>query len=397
MNRAKNYDDKVHCIADLEKVANENLEPMARDFYSGGSMDLGTVRENQSSYDKYRLRPRVMVDVSNVDTTTTCLGAKVAFPLGFSPAANHGMAHPDAELGTSRAAAKKGVNMILSSWSNSSSKDVIDQGKNSGNAYGQQLSVVKHDPTNMSIIKNAEACGYKALFVSVDCPWLGRRLNEMKNDFRLPDHLNFPSYPWIKSDNMVSDDDRTQYHPSLKWDSIRYLKTKTTMQIWLKGILTPEDAALAVEAGADGILVSNHGGRQLDGAMSTLDALPDVVEAVAGRIPVHIDGGIRRGSDIFKALALGADHCWVGRIPLWGLAYKGEEGVSIALNILHDEFRTVMALMGCTKVEDIRPEHLARMGPDGALHKVHVNVPPKTRAILDKVVDSTTVNLPAKL
>lgn len=375
MNRAKAYDDKVHSIADLEEQANKHLHPMARDFYSGGSMDLGTVRENKSTYDKYRLRPRVMVDVSHVDTTSECLGAKVAFPLGFSPAANHGMAHPDGECGTSRAAAKKGVNMILSSWSNASSKDVIDQGKNSGNAYGHQLSVVKHDPTNMEIIKNAEKAGYKALFISVDCPWLGRRLNEMKNDFKVPEHLNFPNYPWINSAEMVSDDDRTQYDPRLTWDYVREIKKKTTMQIWLKGILTPEDAVAAVEAGADGILVSNHGGRQLDGAMSTLDALPDIVKAVKGRIPVHIDGGIRRGSDIFKALALGADHCWVGRVPLWGLAYKGEEGVSIALNILHDEFRTVMALMGCTKVEDIGPQHLARMGPDGALYRVDREYP----------------------
>lgn len=370
MNRAKTHDVNIHCIADLEAAANEKLTPMARDFYSGGSMDLNTVRENKSSYDRYRLRPRVMVDVSDVDTSTICLGAKVAFPLGISPAANHGMAHPDAELGTSRAAAKKGVNMILSSWSNSSSQDVIAQGKHSSNAYGQQLSVVKHDPTNLLIIRNAELVGYKALFVSVDCPWLGRRLNEMRNGFRLPDHLNFPSYPWISSDNMVSDDDRTQYHPSLTWEYVRYLKLKTTMQIWLKGILTAEDAAAAVEAGADGILVSNHGGRQLDGAMSTLDALPEVVAAVRGRIPVHIDGGIRRGSDVFKALALGADHCWVGRVPLWGLAYNGEDGVSLALNILHDEFKVVMALMGCAKVADIRPEHLARMGPDGLLHRV---------------------------
>lgn len=177
-------------------------------------------------------------------------------------------------------------------------------------------------------------------------------------------------YPWMNAHKMLSDDKRTKFEAGLTWDFVRYLKSKTKLQIYLKGILTGEDAALAVEAGADGIVVSNHGGRQLDGAMATLDALPEIVEAVKGRIPLHIDGGIRRGSDIFKALALGADHCWVGRIPLWGLAYKGEAGVSIALNILHDEFRTVMALMGCTKIEDIKPEHLARFGPDGALHRV---------------------------
>lgn len=377
MNRAVTYDERIHCIADLEKAANEILTPMARDFISGGSMDLQTLGENKATYDRYKLRPRVMVDVTSVDTTTTCLGSNVAFPLGISPSANHGMAHPDAELGTSRAAAKKGVNMILSSWTNSSPKDVAKQGENSGIAYAHQLSVVMDEPTNMSIIKNAEECGYKALFISVDCPWLGRRLNEMKNSFTVPLHLKYPCYPWIDSTNMVSDDIRTQYDASLTWDYIRQLKKKTNMQIWLKGILTAEDAALAVDAGADGILVSNHGGRQLDGAMSTLEALPDIVEAVKGRIPVHIDGGIRRGSDIFKALALGADYCWIGRIALWGLAYNGEKGVSLALNILHDEFRLVMALMGCKTVSDIKPEHLARLGADGRLTKLTSKPPAK--------------------
>lgn len=369
MNRAVTYDEKVHSISDLEAEANEKLPPMVRDFYNGGSMDLQTLNGNKAAYDNYRFRPRVMVDVTEVDTTTDCLGSKVAFPLGFAPAANHGLAHADAELGTSRAAAKKRVNMVLSSWSNTPSKDVSFQGKDVGISYVQQLSAVKDEETNLKIVRTAEEAGYKALFLSVDCPWLGRRLNEMKNTFTLPPHLNFPSYPFI-TQNMVSFDDRTQYATSITWSYIQELKKKTNMQIWLKGILTAEDALNAVEAGADGVVVSNHGGRQLDGSMCTLDALPEVVEAVQGRIPVHIDGGIRRGSDIFKALALGADYCWVGRIPLWGLAYKGQAGVELALNILHDEFRLVMALMGCTSVKDIKPEHLARMGTDGRFRKV---------------------------
>lgn len=370
MNRAQTYDDRVHTIADLEEAANEKLEPMTRDFYNGGSMELRTLAENKTAYDRYRLRPRVMVDVNHVDTSTDCLGTLVAFPLGLSPTACHGMAHSDAEVGTAKAAAKKNVNMVLSSWSNTPAEKVIQAGSFGKNAYAQQLSVLSDEQTNLDIINEAERCGYKALFVSVDTPWLGRRLNELRNSFELPDHLGFPMYPWMNAHKMLSDDKRTKFEAGLTWDFVRYLKSKTSLQIYLKGILTGEDAALAVEAGADGIVVSNHGGRQLDGAMATLDALPEIVAAVKGRIPVHIDGGIRRGSDIFKALALGADHCWVGRIPLWGLAYKGEEGVRIALNILHDEFRTVMALMGCTKIEDIKPEHLARFGPDGALHRV---------------------------
>lgn len=377
MNRAITYDDKVHCINDLEIEANKKLSPMVRDFFGGGSMDLNTVRENKSAYDRYSLRPRVMVDVTEVDTSTTCLGNKVAFPLGFSPSANHGLAHPDAERGTSRAAAKKGINMALSSWTNTPPREVVEQGKEAGISYAHQLSAIKDEEVTMSIIRNAEAAGFKAIFLSVDCPLLGRRLNEMKNTFTLPADCTFPCYPFIKGGDMVSDDIRTQYETNITWPYIRELKKKTKLEIWLKGILTGEDAEMAVNAGADGIIVSNHGGRQLDGALSTLDALPDVVASVNGRIPVHIDGGIRRGSDIFKALALGADHCWVGRVAVWGLAYKGEDGVSIALNILHDEFRLVMALMGCTSVKDIKPEHLARMTSDGTFRRVMRRAEPK--------------------
>lgn len=370
MNRAKTYDPNVLTIADLEAAANAKLPAMTRDFYNGGSMELRTLAENKSAFDKYRLRPRVMKDVSVVDTSTECLGAKVAFPLGFSPTACHGLAHSDAEKGTSRAAARKGVNMVLSSWSNTPATEVILEGEQSSNAYAQQLSVLSDEQTNLDFVTSAEKAGYKAVFVSVDTPWLGRRLNELRNSFELPDHLGFPMYPWMNAHKMLSDDKRTKFEAGLTWDYVRFLKLKTTLPIRLKGILTAEDAALAVEAGADGIVVSNHGGRQLDGAMATLDALPEVVAAVNGRIPVHIDGGIRRGSDIFKALALGADHCWVGRIALWGLAYNGEEGVNLALDILHDEFRTVMALMGCSKVSDIGPHHLAIFGRDGVIRRV---------------------------
>lgn len=372
MNRATVYDDKVYCISDLEREATLKLPPMARDFYNGGSMDLKTVAENKSAYDRYRLRPRVMIDVSKVDPSTECLGSNVSFPLGFSPSANHGMTHPDAEAGTSRAAAKKGVNMVLSSWTNTPPSIVVQQGIHSENSYAHQLSIVKDEETNMSIIRNAEAAGFKALFVSVDCPWLGRRLNEMKNCLTLPEDCSFPCFPFLESGaSMITDDPRLQYAANLEWSFVKDLKKKTKLQIWLKGILTAEDAELAIQAGADGIVLSNHGGRQLDGALATIDALPEIVKQVKGRIPVHIDGGIRRGSDIFKALALGADYCWVGRVALWGLAYKGEEGVSIALNILYDEFCLVMALMGCKSIKDIGPQHLARMATDGTFHKLN--------------------------
>lgn len=356
------YDAKVHTIKDLEEAATVKLLPLTRDYYNGGSMYNVTLKDNQTSYDQYRFRPRVLRDVSEVDTSIISMGKKNAFPLGIAPAACHGMAHPDAELGTSRAAAKKGVNMILSTWSNSSLEDVINQGKGE-TTYCQQINLMKDDTINLSLIKKAEECGYEAVIITVDTPWVGRRLSEFKNPFNLSRFLNFPNFPEMTQKRMLSLDEKHQLKMDLTWEYIKFLKSKTSLKMWIKGIATGEDAALAVEHGMDGIIVSNHGGRQLDGAISTLESLPEVVEAVNGRIPVHIDGGIRSGTDIFKALALGADFCWVGRIPLWGLAYNGEQGVSLALNILHDEFRNTMALAGVTRVEDIGPEHLARVRP----------------------------------
>lgn len=365
MNRAAAYDTRVFSIADLEAEGSARMNPMARDYVNGGSMDLQTIRDNQGAYDRFRLRPRMMIDVTKVDPSTISLGRRVTFPLGVGPAAGHGLAHEDAEMGTARAVAAKGINMGLSTWANTSIEDIAEAGRAAGTFYGQQLSMVKDEETNLSIIRRAEAAGFKAVFISVDCPWLGRRLNEQRNGFRYPAHLKWPNVPHISGGTLTSDDPRTQYETNLKWEHVRWFKQHTKLQIWLKGILTGEDAALAVEAGADGIIVSNHGGRQLDGVCATMDALADVVDSVRGRIPVHVDGGIRRGSDIFKALALGADYVWIGRIPFWGLAYNGEAGVKLALDILYDEFLLCMALMGCRNVKEIKRSHLALMGSDG--------------------------------
>ncbi|CAO1612791.1 unnamed protein product [Sympodiomycopsis kandeliae] len=372
MNRQPPHDKLVHCIADLEEQARLKLAPMVRDFYGGGSMDLQTLRENQTSYERYRLRPQVMRDTTSVDPSTVCLGARNSMPLGFSPAANACLAHPDGEVGNSRAASAQGINMVLSTWSNKSLEEVASQGRNSTKttAYAQQMSLVRDRSINTQIIKRAEAAGYKALFISVDCSWLGRRLNEFRNNFTLPEEVGFPNVPDIDPHNMVDNDERIVYETNLVWEHVQWFKSQTKLQVWLKGILTAEDAARAVEAGADGIVVSNHGGRQLDGTLATIDALPEVVEAVRGRIPVHIDGGIRRGSDIFKALALGADYCWIGRIPLWGLAYNGSDGVAMAVKILYDELRTVMALMGCRTVDEIGASHLAVLQGDGRYRKL---------------------------
>ncbi|WVQ72874.1 hypothetical protein IAR50_002435 [Cryptococcus sp. DSM 104548] len=368
--RPTTIDDKVFCIADLQEAARANLPKKHLDYIEGGAMDLITLNDNMNSFNRYRLLPRVMKDVNDVDTSSECWGVKTSFPMGLSPTGLHGVAHPDRELGTSRAAAKNGINMCLSSWANSGVQEVVEQGAQYSNAYGMQLSVVKDPEINLYIMRNAEAAGAKVLWITVDLPILGRRLNEYRNKFQVPDGLDMPIFPPGANWRNAGEDPRMAYDRGLTWERVKWFKENTKMAIWLKGIMDPEDAKLAVDAGADGIVVSNHGGRQLDGISSTLSALPGVVDAVAGRIPVHFDGGIRRGADIFKALALGADHVFVGRAVLYGLAYNGEAGVDVAIKLLQREFLDTMIMVGVNKVKDIGRHHLAIVNHDGSLSRL---------------------------
>ncbi|GMK54820.1 hypothetical protein CspeluHIS016_0114060 [Cutaneotrichosporon spelunceum] len=365
MNRLQCHDPRVVCIADLQREATKKLGKVYGEYYNEGSMDLITLNDNVAAFDRVRLRPRVCIDVSAVDMSTECFGTRVSMPLGFSPAAFQAMAHPIGEIGTSRAAAKARVNMVLSTYATASVADVTAQGR--GNAYGMQLSMVVDWDANLHIVRNAERAGCRALVLTVDSACLGRRLNEYRNEFCIPATLPLPNLPpGVDVHNPVaSSDPRSSYDNAFTWDKVKRLAASTSMPIYLKGILTAEDAILAANAGATGVIVSNHGGRQLDGALATFDALEGVANAVKGRIEVHFDGGIRRGSDVFKAIALGADYCWVGRVPIWGLAYNGEAGVSLALGILRDELLITMSLCGCRTLKDIRRSHLARMQADG--------------------------------
>ncbi|KAJ0159726.1 Hydroxyacid oxidase 1, partial [Colletotrichum tanaceti] len=221
------------------------------------------------------------------------------------------------------------------------------------------------------------ASGYKAIFLSVDTPLLGRRLNEYRNNFHLPDGVGWPNLLSDGKSELSGDTDdskltsRHDFDPSLDWASaIPWLKQHTKLQLWLKGVYTPDDVALAIRHGLDGVVISNHGGRQLDGVPATLDVLRICAPVAAGKIPIAVDGGIRRGTDIFKALALGASHCFVGRIPIWGLAYNGQEGVELALKILQYEFKITMALAGCRTIKDISRGHVAYLNSNGVLAKL---------------------------
>jgi (S)-2-hydroxy-acid oxidase len=299
------------------------------DFYNSGSTEQVTINENSTAYSKYRVRPRVLVDVSGCDTSTEVFGRNIVFPLCVSPAGMQAMAHPEGELATSRACAKAGVHMGISSYSNHSIDQVREAGLSTGPIeHAIQLYTMLDRELELRIIREAEKQGCKAIFLTADSPVLGVRFNEWRNDFRTPEGLGFPileltteTIRAISHDNTFKafNDDGHNWTRDIPW-----LRSVTKMEIWIKGVLTAEDTLKAIEMGCDGIIVSNHGGRQLDGVPATLDALPECAAAAAGRIRIHIDGGIRTGTDMFKALALGAECCWVGRPALWGLAVSDD-------------------------------------------------------------------------
>ncbi|KAJ9625370.1 hypothetical protein H2204_010463 [Knufia peltigerae] len=374
---------EILCIEDIKERADANLPEIAREFYNSGSTYQTTIAENSSSFNKYRLLSRVLVDVSRLTTQTECLGRTVKFPLGVSPAGLQAMAHPDGELATSRACARMGVNMAVSSFANYTVQQIVSAGQTQaetdgvgpgGPHYAMQLYMMRDRALQERIMAAAEGAGCKAIFLTADSPVLGVRFNEWRNDFRTPDGLGFPVLGWTSemirrathdTSFMSFNDDTHSWARDVAW-----LRSRTKMEIWIKGVLAAEDVELAIEYGCDGVLVSNHGGRQLDGVPSTLDALVECVDAAKGRIPVHMDGGVRRGSDIFVALALGARHVWVGRPAIWGLGYKGQEGVEKTLEVLYEDFRRCMALCGCRTVADIKRSCLRRMGIDGVLRRV---------------------------
>ncbi|KAG9838018.1 FMN-dependent dehydrogenase, partial [Aureobasidium melanogenum] len=334
------------------------------DYYNEGAMDLITMnslKDNEAAFNRYKIRPRVMINVAKIDLKTEIFGTKTAAPFGFSPAAMHGLAHLDGELATSRAAANANICMGLSVFATQSLEDVIAQ--NSGNPYFMHISMIKDKVACANTIERAEAAGYKAIFLSVDVPVLGQRLNEHKNKFELPEGLRWP--------NLTAIGEGLEYDATIEWHTaIPWIRSQTKLEIWLKGVASPEDVALAIQHKVDGIMISNHGGRQLDGVPATLDSLRDCASVAKGKIPIAFDGGVRRGSDIFKALALGADFVFMGRVPIWGLAYKGQQGVELAVKILMAELRMTMALAGCRTVKEINRGHLAVLKGDGVLCKL---------------------------
>lgn len=306
-----------------------------------------TVQDNSRAFSKYRLRPRCLVDVSKADTTTTVFGQQIDFPLCVSPAGLQAIAHPDGELATSRACAKRRVHMGVSTFSNHSVEQVRQAGLEVGPlVHVMQLYTMRDRDAQLRIIRRAEAAGCVALFLTADSPVLGVRYNEVRSDFRTPEGLSLPMLERTSEDirAQTHDDGFTSFNSDAhSWAvDIPWLRSVTKMQIWIKGVLTAEDVHLAIQYGCDGVVVSNHGGRQLDETPATIDVLPECAKAANGRIRIHVDGGIRSGTDIFKALALGAECVWIGRPVVWGLA------VSICSILLSS-----ILLVSCEAFKDI--------------------------------------------
>jgi isopentenyl diphosphate isomerase/L-lactate dehydrogenase-like FMN-dependent dehydrogenase len=327
-------------VWDYERLAAERLDPGAHGYYAGGAGDEVTLRDNVEAYGRWLLRPRVLVDVETCTTATTVLGQEISMPLLVAPVAFQRMAHPEGELGMARAALAAGTIFCLSTLATSSPAQVAETGA----ARWFQLYVFEDEGVTRDLLAQARDGGYTALVLTVDTPVLGRRERDFRTGFTIPPEVTVAA---LGSGGVTPADAFAQMSKSVSWRDIERLTLEAGLQVVVKGVLTAEDARLACDHGAAALVVSNHGGRQLDGVSATIDALPEVVEAVEGKLEVLVDGGIRRGADVVKALGLGARAVLAGRAPLWGLAADGEQGALHVLQLLQAEIRLALQLVGC--------------------------------------------------
>lgn len=346
-------------LLEYEVIAAEYLSKMAYDYYVSGAWDEVTLRDNRNAYQRYKLRPRMLRDVSQRDHHTILLGQPLSMPILVAPMAFQCLAHSDGEIATAKAATAMETTMVLSTLSTRSLEDIAEVCSHQPPWF--QLYIHRDRGITKALVQRAEAAGYQALCLTVDTPILGRRERDRRNQFTLPagmDLANLASMahltiPQVEGESGLFAYILEQIDPSITWKDLEWLQSLTSLPVVVKGILRGDDAVKAVEHGAKAIIVSNHGGRQLDGAVATIDALSEVVTAVENRVEVLVDGGIRRGTDVLKALSLGAKAVLVGRPILWGLAVGGEAGVRHVLELLQDELDVAMALSGCATVQEI--------------------------------------------
>ncbi len=372
-------------LVDLREKARGFVSPQAFDYVAGGSGDERTRSANELGFRDWRLVHRVLRDVENVDASVTLLDQDLDQPVLVAPTAFHKLMHPNGEAATAEGAHAASTLMCASTLSTTSLEAIAEA---SPGPKWFQLYVYRDRDLTRDLVERAEAAGYEALVLTVDSPVWGRRERDIENGFSLPPDLSLANFPDLDQGALPEPEGggkpeaggsarrgskggtgdalaayvEEQLDPSLTWEDLRWLVDETDLPVIVKGIVHPEDARLAVDHGAAGVVVSNHGGRQLDAGVATVDALPSVAEEVGGDVPVLVDGGVRRGTDVVTAMALGASAVLVGRPVLWGLALGGAAGVERVLTLLRDEVRNAMALAGARSWDDVGPGMLRRPG-----------------------------------
>jgi len=347
-------------LFDFETLARQRLSRMALEYVSSGAGDEITLRRNRECFDDLRLHPRVLVDASKIDTSLELFGERLEFPILLAPCAYQKLVHPDGELAAARAAGKAGAPFVVSTFATTALEEIASVSEAS---LWFQLYVHPDHGFTRDLIRRTESAGYRVLCVTVDTPILGIRDRERRAGFHLPPGLERANLKTLgtavtKMGHFEGGGNYSILDPAINWETIAWIRSLTKLPVVLKGILSPEDARMACEHGASGIIVSNHGGRNLDTVPATVEALPGVMEAVEGRIPVLLDGGIRRGTDIVKALAFGAKAVLIGRPYLWGLGVGGVQGIEQVIRILRMELEAAMALCGTPSIPRITPSAL---------------------------------------
>ncbi len=369
---------KAYSIEDLRHAAKRRLPRAVFDFFDGGAEDEVTLRDNQAAYQRTRLVPKVLTDVSSIDTSTLLLGQRAALPMAIAPTGAVGFGWRGGDIAIARAAVAAGIPYTLSSTATASIEQIANAAP--GRLWFQAY-ILRNKPFLAALIERAHVADYEALVITVDLPVGGKRERDFRNDFSVPfrftprNVFDFVQHPvWLATifrhgmpvmENLVGLDARAtdataiassvgrNYDPAFNWDALQKIRDTWPRKLIVKGILAPADAVRVAAMGCDAVVVSNHGGRQLDGAVATLDALPGIVRAVNGAIPVLLDGGVRRGSDVFKALAMGAQGVMLGRATLYGAVAAGEPGASRALAILKDELVRTMQLCGARSIGEV--------------------------------------------
>ncbi|XP_055596633.1 uncharacterized protein LOC129746779 [Uranotaenia lowii] len=351
-------------VEDYEKRAAEIIPAGSFDYFRCGAGDELTLGLNRSCFERIRIRTRVLRSGSKRDMKVTLFGEELAMPIGIAPSAMQQITHPEGEVGNARAAASRGVVYTLSTVATYSLEQVAAETPGSPKWF--QLYIFKDRTLTESLVRRAEKAGFKAIVLTVDAPMFGIRRAIMRNKFSLPPHLvirnlegHLPPVKQGQDAPNIQDYMSGQLDPTLSWDDVKWLQNFTKLPVIVKGILSKEDAILAADAGVQGIWVSNHGARQLDSVPATIEALPEIAAAVGDRTTIFMDGGINEGTDVFKALALGAKMVFIGKPALWGLAVDGQQGVENVLDILRKELDLAMAFTGCQKVADIGRCHVA--------------------------------------